>query len=122
MRRSLRNAGVEFKVAKKTYTRIALNNSKVGGELPSVEGELAVAYSADDTAAAREIYSFQKKLDGAVSIQGGIFHNEIVNREQMIEIAQIPSLLELRGMFVNLINSPIQRLAIVLDQVAQTKS
>jgi large subunit ribosomal protein L10 len=122
MRRSLRKAGVEYKVAKKTYTRIALTNSKIGGELPPVEGELAIAYSDDETAAAREVYSFQKKLDGAVSIQGGIFHDEIVNREQMTEIAQIPGLLELRGMFVNLINSPLQRFAIVLDQIAQTKN
>jgi ribosomal protein L10 len=39
----------------------------------------------------------------------------------MMSIATIPPLQTLRGMFVNLINSPIQRFAVVLDQIALAK-
>jgi len=39
----------------------------------------------------------------------------------MNEIANIPSLDVLRGMFVNIINSPIQRTAIALGQIAEKK-
>jgi ribosomal protein L10 len=39
----------------------------------------------------------------------------------MLEIATIPGMETLQGMFANVINSPLQRFAIVLDQVAQSK-
>jgi hypothetical protein len=38
-----------------------------------------------------------------------------------MSIATIPPLQTLRAMFVNLINSPIQRMAVVLDQIAAVK-
>jgi hypothetical protein len=36
-----------------------------------------------------------------------------------LSIATIPPLQTLRGMFVNIINSPIQRFAVALDQIAK---
>jgi large subunit ribosomal protein L10 len=122
MRRELRTHNIGYKVAKKTLAQRALKDSNLGAEMEKIEGELAIAYSDDATAAPREIFSFQKKYDGKIFIEGGVFQNEVMNREKMVEIAQIPSLLVLRGMFVNLINSPIQRFAVVLNQIAQTKN
>ena len=40
----------------------------------------------------------------------------------MIEIASIPSLHVLRGMFVNAINSPIQGLVVALNGIADKKA
>ena len=40
----------------------------------------------------------------------------------MTEIASIPALPVLRGMFVNVINSPIQGLAVALNQIAEKKA
>ena len=122
MRRDLRKAGVDYRVAKKTLTNIVFKNSSITGDMPVLEGELAIAYSDDEVAAAREIYSFQKKFDGSIEIQGGVFQNELYSREKMVEIAQIPGERTLRGMFLNVINSPIQGLAIALDQIAQKKA
>jgi ribosomal protein L10 len=93
-------------------------------------GELAIAYlsaeasakDGDPIAPARNVYSFQKKLDGKVSIIGGIFDGEYKDQSAMMSIALIPSLDTLRGMFVNVINSPIQRLAIALGQIAEKKN
>jgi ribosomal protein L10 len=44
-----------------------------------------------------------------------------MNATEMMSIATIPPIETLRGMFVNLINSPIQRLVIGLDQIAKSK-
>ena len=41
---------------------------------------------------------------------------------EMIEIAKIPGLEVLRGKFVNIINSPIQRFAVALSEIAKKKS
>ncbi len=124
LRRDLNEKGVQYSVFKKTLIKIAASNSKVDGDMPNLEnGEIALAYSTEEqTAPAASIKKWSKELGDKINIIGGVFEGEFKNKEEMIEIANIPSLEVLRGMFVNVINSPIQRMAIVLDQIAQTKA
>lgn len=125
MRAKLGSESVKYLVAKKTLTTIAIKNSdvEISGNLPEMTGELAIAYTnGDETAAAREIYSFQNEYEDSISIQAGVFEGKLLGQADMMEIAQIPSMFQLRGMFVNLINSPIQRIATVLDQIAAQKT
>ena len=119
LRRKLRASEVGYKVGKKTLLKRVLNEQGYKGELPVLEGEIAVAYSADPLAAAREVYEFQTANKGIVSIVGGVFEKGYKNQSEMLSIATIPPLQTLRGMFVNIINSPIQRFAIALDQIAK---
>ncbi len=121
VRRSLKKENVGYTVAKKTLIKKVLNESKVKGEMPSLSGEIALAYGEDLLAPAREIFSFQKKLADKINIVGGIYDGEYKTKEEMVSIASIPSLQVLRGMFVNIINSPIQRYAIALNQIAEKK-
>lgn len=122
MRRELKKKGVGYFVAKKTLISRALAGGKFQGELPSFDGELAIAYGEDILEPISGVYEFQKKFDKRVSIVGGVFEKAFASRERMLELALIPSLKTLRGMFVNLINSPIQRMVIALDQIAKTKN
>lgn len=122
MRRDLRANKVGYLVAKKTITRKALETQTIKGTMPEMPGELAIAYSEDLTAPAREIFAASKKHDKKITIEGGIFDGEYKNKEEMLAIALIPSKDVLYGMFVNLINSPIQRLAIVMGEIAKTKT
>ena len=119
LRRKLRASDVGYKVGKKTLLKRVLETQGYTGELPPLEGEIAVAYSADPLAAAREVYDFQIANKGVVSIVGGVFEKGYKNQTEMMAIATIPPLQTLRGMFVNIINSPIQRFAIALDQIAK---
>ncbi len=121
VRRALQKEEVGYIVSKKTLLKRALDSQKIEGETPELIGQVAIAYSDDILSAPREIYGFQKKLKGQVSIVGGIFEGKYMNSEEMLNIATIPPLETLRGMFVNLINSPIQRLAVVLNQIATNK-
>ncbi len=123
VRRALRGAGVGYTVAKKTLIKKALDGGKIAGTMPALEGEVALAYGNDDmTAPAREVYAFQKKLDGKVSILGGVFEGQYKTKEEMMSIATIPSRQVLYAQFVNLINSPIQRFAVVIDAIAKSKT
>jgi len=122
IRRSLRGENVGYVVAKKSLFGKVLDGVEVKGNRPKMEGELALVYGEDLIAPARSIYDFQKKLDGKVSIVGGIFNGEYKSKEEMLSIASIPSLDVLRGMFVNVINSPIQRFAVALGQIAEKKN
>lgn len=119
MRKQLREHGVGFYVAKKTLTKRALGDSAVTGEIPDLQGEVALVYStADMLAPSREIFTFQKSLDGRISILGGIFEGSLRDKAQMETIASIPSRHTLYAQFVNLINSPIQSLVIGLNAIA----
>ncbi|MDP3996653.1 MAG: 50S ribosomal protein L10 [bacterium] len=122
MRKELRDVGVGYYVAKKTLVKRAFSDSKVSGDVPELAGELGVAFSSDEVASSREIYSFQKKFEERISILGGIFEGKFRNKAEMTEIASIPSIQILRGMFVNVINSPIQGLVVALSKVAEQKT
>jgi len=122
LRRSLQNEGAGYVVAKKTLLKRALGTHGVTGEMPEMPGQIAIAYSEDLLAPARAVNNFAKTHKEHVAIVGGVFEGKYMNASEMLSIATIPPLQTLRGMFVNLINSPIQRIVTVLDQVAQTKT
>lgn len=122
MRKALKGEGVGYYVAKKTLIKRVLSNMGYKGELPNLDGEVAIAWTKEDaTAPARGIYEHGKKFEG-LSILGGVFENTFQDKEQMTAIATIPSMHVLRGMFVNVINSPIQGLVIALDKIREQKA
>ncbi len=120
MRKDLREKGVGYFVAKKTLMKKAFGTNFTG-EMPNLEGEIAVAYSADAIAPAQNIKEFADKFKKNISIAGGVFQGVYKSQDEMIEIASIPPLQVLRGMFVNVINSPIQGFVIALDAIAAKK-
>ena len=121
LRRNLQKEDIGYVVAKKTLLKRALGIQNLTGDLPEMPGQIAVAYSTDLLSPAREVFSFAKTHKDNISIVGGVFEGKYMNASEMMSIATIPPLQTLRGMFVNLINSPIQRFAVVLDQIALAK-
>lgn len=121
IRKELRSHGLGYFVAKKTLAKRALGEASINGDMPALDGELALVYGEDMIAPAREIYEFQKKLDGRVAILGGIFEGSYKSKDDMISIASIPSLQTLYAQFVQLINSPIQGLVVGLNAIAEKK-
>jgi large subunit ribosomal protein L10 len=121
MRADLRDKGVGYYVAKKTLMKRAFDG-QFEGELPELEGEIALAYSVDAIAPAQSIKEYTTKYKNNLAIVGGVFQGVYKNAEEMTEIASIPALPVLRGMFVNVINSPIQGLVLGLNAIAGKKS
>ena len=125
MRKVLREAGVKYFVAKKTLIDRALKAAGHTQELP-LEGEIAVAYNTtkegDASAPSRLIHEFAGTLKDKLAIAGGIFEGMIRSAAAMTEIATIPSMDVLRGRFANVINSPIQRFAVVIKAVADKQA
>lgn len=119
LRRELRSNESGLRVAKKRLLLKSLSEAGFTGNVPEIEGEVMLAYSEDVLAPAQKVYEFQKTHKDNVSIVGGVFEGVYMNQSEMMSIATIPSLQGLRGMFVNVINSPIQRFAIALSEVAK---
>ena len=121
MRADLRDRGVQYFVAKKTLMKRSFDGT-FEGELPELEGEIAVAYSTDAIAPAQTIKEYTTKYKNNLSIAGGVFQGVYKDAAEMTEIASIPALPVLRGMFVNVINSPIQGLVLGLNAIAEKKA
>ena len=104
---------------------------KFQGEPPALEGEIALAYGPafagasagkdDELAPARELAAFVKKFSGGLAFAGGVFQGKYVGKDGIISIAAIPGLDVLRAQFVYTINGPIQKLAVVLNEVAKKR-
>src|SRR3989338_1507821 len=123
LRRSFGTDGISYTVAKKTLIRRALDKMGLEHKDMPLEGEVAIAYDSqkagDPTVAARRVIEFVKKLGAEkLSILGGIFEGRFVGQNEMREIATIPTLQSLRGMFVNVISSPMRGLVIALSAIA----
>jgi len=121
MREELREKGVSYFVAKKTLIRKAFGEAGFSGELPELPGEVAVAWGEDAVVPASSIHSFAKKHKDSITILGGVFEGRFQNQSEMSEIATIPPLEVLYGQFVGLLNSPLSKFVVALNEVAKTK-
>ena len=122
MRKSFRAQNIGYTVAKKTLIKRALDTGAFAGTLPELEGEIAIVSGEDEIAPAREIAVFVKKFTGHLAFAGGVFGGKYVTREEIVAISAIPGMDTLRAMFAQIINSPRQRFAVVLSEVAKTKN
>ena len=127
MRAKLKEEGVKYTVVKKTLLKRVLGSVGVAGDMPELPGEVAMAYlpktvGDDLTAPARLLNDFVKQFKERLEFLGGVSENRFLSKEETVTVAAIPPIPVLRGMFVNVINSPIQGLVIALDQVREKKA
>lgn len=121
LRRALRDAGNSYQVIKKSLLEKSFDGASFTGEAPVMPGMIGIAYGTDLISPAREVYAFQKDHKDNVAIVGGIFEGKFMTKDEMMNIATIPPLETLQSMFANIINSPLQRFAVVLGEVAKLK-
>jgi len=122
LRKALRDQGVQYTVAKKTLIKKALSELAPSGDLPTLGGEIALAYSSEDPLTApRESLQFAKKHKDSFSIVGGVFEGAYCDAEKMIVLASIPSREVLYGQVAYMINWPLLGLVTALDAIARSK-
>ncbi len=123
IRKALRDENIGYYVAKKTLIARSLNEHGYKGELSELPGKIAVVWSdEDEIAPARAIREQGAKKKDTLFIEGGVFNGAYVDAAYMQSLSIIPSMPVLRGMFVNVINSPIAGLVIALDQIRAAKA
>ena len=125
LRKAFRPLGVGYTVAKKSLLNLALKAAGYKGEAPELQGEIALAYAPadfsagntknDELAGPRELAVYVKKFGEHLAFAGGVFGGKFVGKDEITSIAAIPGIDELRARLVQLINSPRQRLAVVLN-------
>ena len=117
LRRRMRNEDASFRVTKNRLVKLALVGTPYEGIADLFEGPTAIAYSEDPVAAARVAVSFSKENDKLVVV-GGAMAESRLDESAVKELAALPSLDDLRGKIVGLLNAPATKIAGVLQAPA----
>jgi large subunit ribosomal protein L10 len=117
LRRQVRSAGARFRVTKNRLARRALAGTPFETLAPLFTGPTAIAFSRDPIAAAKVVVEFANRNNKLTIIGGGLAGRPL-DAAGVKELASLPSLDELRGRLIGLLQAPAARLATVLQAPA----
>jgi large subunit ribosomal protein L10 len=113
LRRELREAGVELKVAKNTLIRIAAREVGIDGLDPLLRGPTTLAFShAEEATAAKKLREFfARDRDPKFIVKGGILENQVINADGVKSLADLPAREVLLAQVLAGIQAPLQGVA-----------
>jgi large subunit ribosomal protein L10 len=114
LRKEMRDNGAKFKVTKNRLTKIALADTSYESIADLFVGPTAIAYSSDPVAPAKVSVNFEKKLENFKIIGGG-YEGEKIDLNKINFLATLPSLDQIRGILLGLVNAPAQKIASVIQ-------
>ncbi len=114
-RNRMRDAGGHVKVAKNRLAKIALQDARVADFSGLLKGPTCLAYSEDPVAAARVTVDYAKTNDKLV-VLGGAMGSTLLDADGVKALASLPSLDELRGTLVGLIQAPLAKIIRVVNE------
>ena len=118
LRRSLREANVEYFVEKNTMLKRALHNIGMEDFDDVLNGTTAIAISVDDqTAPARILGEYAEKSTGDFKLKAGCVEGEYFDEAKVMALSKIPSKDVLLAQLVGSLQGPIQKLAALLQAI-----
>lgn len=117
LRGRLRTEGARLKVVKNTLVQKALDGR--GGEAGAAlfKGPVAIAYGPDPVSAAKISTQYAKEND-KFSIVGAVMGDQVLDATAVSALATLPSLDQLRGKIIGLVQAPATKVAGVLQAPA----
>ena len=113
LRNKMAQAGATVKVAKNRLAKLALDGTDAAGIKDLFVGPTMLAYADDPMAAPKVAAAFAKGNEKFV-VLGGALGKTVLDANAVKALAELPSLDELRGKIVGLIQAPATRIAGVL--------
>ncbi|MBB5754257.1 50S ribosomal protein L10 [Prosthecomicrobium pneumaticum] len=117
LRGQMREAGASVKVAKNRLAKLALQGTDAEHVAGLLTGQTVIAYSDDPVAAAKVASDFARTNDKLV-ILGGALGKTSLDADGVKALASLPSLDELRGKLIGLIQAPASNIARVVNAPA----
>ncbi len=115
LRSDMRSAGGQVKVAKNRLVKLALEGTDAKGIADLLKGPTCLAYSADPIAAPKIAVKFAKANEKFV-ILGGAMGTTVLDAKGVNSLADLPSLDELRGKLIGLLQAPASKIARTLNE------
>ncbi|MGE0597510.1 MAG: 50S ribosomal protein L10 [Hyphomonadaceae bacterium] len=113
LRTRLRQAGAGLKVVKNRLVKRAIDGTPHEAGAHLFTGPTAIAYSADPIAATKVAVQYAKEKEHFVLL-GGLFGAQVLDSKGVQALATLPSLDELRGKIIGLVQAPATKIAGVL--------
>jgi large subunit ribosomal protein L10 len=113
LRVRLKQAGAGLKVVKNRLAKIALDGTPGSAGAKFFEGPTAIAFSHDPVAATKIAVGFAKEKEKFV-VLGALLGADVLDERGVNALATLPSLDELRGKLIGLIQAPATKVAGVL--------
>ncbi|WP_291653450.1 50S ribosomal protein L10 [Clostridium sp.] len=121
LRKSLREAGVEYKVYKNNLVTLAAKELGIEGLDSYLEGPVSIAFGYEDaTAPARVLHTFakdHKKLE----LKAGMVEGTLYNKEEVEKLATIPSKEVLIAKLLGSFKAPLSNVAYLLNAIKEKK-
>ncbi|MBX9588810.1 MAG: 50S ribosomal protein L10 [Hyphomonadaceae bacterium] len=114
-RKRMKEAGGAVKVAKNKLAKLALKDTEVETISDLLKGQTCVAYSEDPVSAARVSVKYARENDKLI-ILGGAMGRTRLDSAGVKALADLPSLDELRGTLIGLLQAPAGKIARILNE------
>jgi large subunit ribosomal protein L10 len=120
LRKELREAGVDYFVVKNTLLKRALEKAGIDGLDEHLAGPTAIGLCETDLITAPKIlYKQVEASKGAFTIKAGFLEGKAADVAVIEEYAKLPSKEELVAKLLFMLQSPMQRLAIAINEIAK---
>jgi large subunit ribosomal protein L10 len=120
LRKSMREAGVDYFVVKNTLLLRAFEKAGLSDLNVHLTGETALALSAEDIIIAPKlVYGQVEASKGVYAIKAGFINGEPADADTITEYARLPSKEVLVSKLLFMLQSPMQRLAIAVSEIAK---
>ena len=115
LRKKIKAADGEIKVAKKTLLGLAVKGAGLEFEAKKIKGEIALVFGyKDEISLTKIIYQFAE-ANPNLKILGGFLENQFRTAEEIITLAQLPAKEELLAGLVRSVSAPISNFINVLQ-------
>jgi len=121
LRKTLREAGVEYKVYKNSLVTLAAKELKLDGIVEYLEGPVTIAFGYEDVTLAARLLNDFAKTHKQLELKAGIVEGEIYNTDKINQLATIPSKEVLIGKLLGSIKSPLSNFAYLLNAIKDSK-
>ena len=119
LRRSLREAGGEYKIYKNTLVRRAAKSAGIDDLEPLLIGPTGIAFvSGDVSAVAKVLRDFARENPNLV-VKGGIIGRDLISARDAAALAELPTKEVLLAQIAGMLAAPMQRFASLLQAVPQ---
>jgi large subunit ribosomal protein L10 len=121
LRKSLREAGVQYEVVKNTMLKLAAKEAGLEGLNSVLEGTTALATSAEDPIAAAKVLGEFAEKNKNFTIKAGFMDGEVIDAAKVTAVGKLPSKEQLVGQLLSVLVAPIRGMAVALNAIAEQK-
>jgi large subunit ribosomal protein L10 len=120
LRGKLRTGNVEYRVVKNTLARRAADSAGYGALESELKGPIAIAFGYDDLSLQpRLINEFVRTTRLKVEVVGGLVEGRVFNRDQIKQLADLPSREVLLAQLLGTLQAPVGQLVGIMQTPVQ---